>query len=178
MNINHSCDTDNKFSMSQAFDQDYNDILEHQSSFSEHMFKIMNSKLAIEYTHDGALVRKTKISNKTIFERVTRLAPITYTRIVACAKIAGEKKNTYTPNLQTLMTLSIVYALDIGMVETLLASLGRQFDLKNRVHYGYLFLIANCRGKSLDYCNGVLQTFGIDKKYFVGQRAVRKQKIS
>lgn len=175
MNSYNQINMDDKLAVAQTFEADYRAALEHKITFSRHLVMIMNNRFAREYLNNDTVIKNTKISNKITFERVTNLAPSTYTRIIASQKSTEDPSKNYVPSLQTLMTLSIVFCLDIGMVQTLMDSIGRRLDPANKVDSAYIFLIVHCRGRSLSYCNSVLRNLGIDKKYYVGQRAERKQ---
>jgi len=160
-------DIANSFSMYNDFMQDYERTLKHNQRFGAIMSKIMKEEFAYEFLDDHTLIKR-KITNKIIFQRVTKLSTSVYDRITA-----KEGNNDYIPSMVTLMTLCVVYSLDMPMVITLLDSLGLRFKRTNVVHHAYCYLIANCRGKSIDDCNKVLQELNIDKKYHLGYRTTK-----
>lgn len=142
----------------QKFEREYSRLCMYTRTFSELMQKIMREQAVVDI--DGELVI---IDDKKKFEVITGLNRSTYRRI-------GIDK--YIPSLSTFITLCMIYDLDLALASTLRASLGRSFCMTNRLHYAYCYLLVNCRGKSLSYCNKVLQTLGIEEKDFLGDKMI------
>lgn len=124
------------------------------------MWDVINTENAIWFNDDGKRI-EGKIRNQEHFMDVTGLGGSTYDRI---------KRNVtdYVPKLTTFLTLCMVYQLNMTMVRELRHSYGYDFNPKNKVHQAYIFLLVNCSGKSIPYCNRVLQALDIDKKDFLG----------
>lgn len=78
------------------------------------------------------------------------------------------------PQRNTLITVAVVYNLDLMMTQALLYSLGLGFNRFSKRDYAYTFLLTRCRGKSIDACNDILEKLGIEEKYWLGSHARRK----
>lgn len=78
------------------------------------------------------------------------------------------------PQRNTLITVAVVYNLDLMMTQALLYSLGLGFNRFSKRDYAYTFLLTRCRGKSIDQCNDILEKLGIEEKYRLGPHARRK----
>lgn len=98
--------------------------------------------------------------NSKIFRDCTGLEPMMFTRLM--------NKPDYKPNMRTLVAVCVSVGLDIVNTESLLKSLGLAFSPTNRVHRAYLYLIENCKKMSIEDCNEILKSFGIEKKDFLG----------
>ncbi|MBO6266853.1 MAG: hypothetical protein J6M06_01335 [Synergistaceae bacterium] len=153
----------------QEFTNDFNYTNRHTKSYAACMWEIMEKEDAIYFDENGQR-KKVKIRDRDRFEEITRLGESTFDRIKA-------DKEGWVPSLRTFMTLCMVYCLNMTMVEKLRASYGYGFNAKDRVHQAYIFLLTKCRGKSLSYCNGVLDSLEIDKKYFLGDGTIDKDTI-
>ncbi len=103
------------------------------------------------------------------FEEKTGLSPNMFYRI----KSQIDEKDP--PQRNTLFSLCVGYNLDLLTAQTLLRSLGLEFNHCNTRDYAYNFLLTRCRGKDVDECNEILKGLGLDKKYFLGSFA-RKSK--
>ena len=79
------------------------------------------------------------------------------------------------PQRSTLISIAIGYNLDYQITSELLKSIGVRFILSNPRDYAYQFLLTNCRGKSVDDCNEILEALGIEEKHWLGMHA-RKNK--
>lgn len=47
---------------------------------------------------------------------------------------------------------------------------------RNMSYYAYIFLLTECRGKSVMECNEILEALGIEEKYRLGSYARRDNK--
>lgn len=83
-----------------------------------------------------------------------------------------DKKNP--PQRNTLMSVAVGYKIDYPLMSELLSSIGLEFILTNERDYAYQFLLTNCRGKSVDECNEILEQLGIEEKYWLGVHARKK----
>lgn len=152
---------DKAFDICDQFEADLSRAKDYNKCFAELMRDIMRK---YKVNDGGCMVL---IRNKAHFSDVTGLGPSTYDRI---------KRGTesYMPSLPTFMTLCIIYNLDVSMALTLRESFGYGFNKTDRLHQAYCYLLVNCRGKSISYCNKVLKSLKIDKKYFLGDRTIDK----
>lgn len=69
------------------------------------------------------------------------------------------------------MSVAVGYNLDYQLTEKLCDSIGVTFVLSNTRDYAYQFLLTNCRGKSVDECNEILEQLGIEERYCLGSHA-------
>ena len=147
------------FNMCEQFEKDLKFSKQFDKNFSELVCELMEKK---KVSYEGKMVQ---IKNKSQFSEVTGLGPSTYDRIKKCT-------DDYVPSLATFMTLCIVYDLDLTMALILRDSYGYGFNRRNRVHRAYCYLLTNCRGKSISYCNRVLKALRIEEKYYLGDREI------
>lgn len=99
------------------------------------------------------------------FVQKTGLSPNMFSRI---RKYVGKKDQ---PQRNTLISIAVGYKLDFQITARLLESLGSGFTLSNERDYAYQFLLTNCRGKSVDECNEILECLGVEEKYWLGVHA-------
>ena len=102
------------------------------------------------------------------FAKKTGLSPNMFSRI---RKYVSKQDQ---PQRSTLMSISVGYNLDFQITARLLESLGLGFILSNKRDYAYQFLLTNCRGKSVDECNEILECLGIEEKDWLGAHARKK----
>ena len=146
------------------FQFDYEYTNRHTKSFSAIMKEIIEKEEATYFKADGKKIHK-KISDRNTFAEATGLGPSTYDRIKS-------DSDSYVPSLKTLMTLCMVYQLNMTMVRELRRSYGYDFNAKDRTHQAYIYLLVCCRGKSLYYCNQVLRILGVEEKYYLGDGTI------
>lgn len=142
------------FDVYDKFEKDLSRARDYNETYSQKMRKLMKEQAVRDNE------KYVFLNNKSIFTDITGLGPSTYHRIMAI--------DDYVPSLATFMTLCMVYDLDLAMAVTLRETLGLRFSKTDRLHMAYCYLLVNCRGKSLSYCNKVLQALKIEKKYFLG----------
>lgn len=145
----------------------------HTQSFAQRMWNIMESEKVTYIGPQGKQI-KSLIRDKNHFAEVTGLGTSTYERIKFAAK---SDDNNYVPSLKTFLTLCMVYQLNITVVRELRRSYGYDFVPNNRIHQAYIYLLVNCRGKSLSYCNRVLKALKIDRKYYLGDGTIDQDTI-
>ena len=145
------------FDICEQFDSDFNRSAKYTKCYAEVMWGIFENEMVND---NGKMVY---IRGRDHFCDVTGLGPSTYSRIKRC-------KEDYVPSLQTFMTLCVIYNLDIPMALILRESFGYGFNKRNRVHQAYCYLLVNCRGKSISYCNKVLKILNPNVKgnYLLG----------
>ena len=102
---------------------------------------------------EGTFVRKTHLS-ANMFSRIRK-----------------QVGRSDPPQRNTLMSVAVGYNLDYQITTELFRSVGVKFMLDDRRDYAYQFLLTNCRGKSIDECNEILEALGIEKKYWLGAHA-------
>lgn len=132
------------------FYNDFNMYNKHIKSFRELINEILDGET------EGTFVNKTGLSYN-MFSRIR-------TQI--------DKQNP--PQRNTLMSVAVGYNLDYQLTDALLDSIGLSFILSNPRDYAYQFLLTNCRGKSVDECNEILEQLGVEEKYWLGMHARRK----
>lgn len=147
------------------FQDDFDFTNRHTESFAQHMWEIIAEEKASYVDYKNGKWVKTLIRNRDHFEEVTGLGPSTYDRIKSGS-------SDWVPAITTFMTLCMVYRLNLTVVRELRHSYGYDFNPRNRVHQAYVYLLVCCRGKSLSYCNKVLETFGIEEKYYLGDKTI------
>ena len=139
------------------FKADYECSLKHNKPFSVMVTEIMDEKgITIE-----KLSEKSAISVSTINRLRSGVIKNKY----------GEEVE-YLPFTNTIVAFCIACDVDMLMTITLLESLGLSFKRTSEVQYAYCYLIINCRGKTIDECNKVLENLNIDEKYFLTNRLV------
>lgn len=102
---------------------------------------------------------------ETSFSTKTGLSPNMFCRITKYVN------RNDPPQRSTLMSVAIGYNLDYQLTAKLFDSLGIGFILSNSRDYAYQYLLTNCRGKSVDECNEILHSLGIEDKYLLGSHA-------
>lgn len=97
--------------------------------------------------------------NSIIFSEKTTYDTSVYRRV---------QKQGYIPKMKTLITICSAFNLSHHDAATLLASLGRTFNRRNKIHHAYFHILVYHRGKTVHEVNAVLQSFGVEAKYFLG----------
>ncbi len=133
------------------FHKDYDMYNKHIKSFRELINEILEGET------ERTFVEKTELSYN-MFCRIRKYV---------------DKNNP--PQRNTLMSIAIGYGLDYQLTATLLDSIGLSFILSNERDYAYQFLLTNCRGKSVQECNEILEQLGVEEKYWLGVHARKKQ---
>lgn len=153
------------FDVYESFQRDFDRTGRHTQSFAQRMREIMESDKVTYLDHTSGKSVTAFIRDRNHFAKVTGLGPSTYDRI---------KRGTddWVPKLTTFVTLCMVYQLNITMVRELRNSYGYDFNPKNRVHQAYVYLLVECRGKSLMYCNKVLKVLDIEEKHYLGDGTI------
>ncbi len=136
--------------LEKQFHKDYQMYNKHIKSFSELINEILEGET------DRTFVEKTGLSYN-MFSRIRKYV---------------DKNNP--PQRNTLMSVAVGYGLDYQLTSALLDSIGLSFILSNKRDYAYQFLLTNCRGKSVDECNKILEHLGIEEKYQLGFHARKK----
>lgn len=147
---------DKAFDICDKFEDDLDFSKPYNKTYTELMADIIEKRKVKDF--DGEMVL---IQSGIQFNTITGLGTSTYDRI-------KRRVENYVPSLPTFMTLCIVYDLDLTMALTLRESFGYGFNRRNRLHRAYIYLLVNCRGKSLSYCNKVLESLKIAEKYYLG----------
>ena len=150
--------------VAEQFQKDYEFSKKRSECFSKLMWDIIVER-EVGYPLSNGKVISKKIKNRDDFYGVTGLSPSTYDRI-------RRNVETYVPSLRTFMTLCMVYELDIVTAVTLRNSFGYGFNARDKLHQAYCYLLVNCRGKSLSYCNKVLKALGIKEKAYLGDGTI------
>lgn len=150
--------------VAEQFQKDYEFSKKRSECFSKLMWDIIVEREVVYPLSTGKVILK-KIKNRDDFYGITGLGPSTFDRI---------KRNveTYVPSLRTFMTLCMVYELDIVTAVTLRNSFGYGFNARDKLHQAYCYLLVNCRGKSISYCNKVLEVLGVKDKDYLGDRTI------
>lgn len=157
------------FDVYEKFERDFNFTKDHTKSFAKLMWEIMQNRKAAYYDFRGKR-KPVEIQDRNCFSKVTGLGPSTYDRIRGGS-------DDYIPSFRTFMTLCMVYDLDLSMVTVLRRTYGYDFNFRNRVHQAYVYLLVNCKGKSLSYCNKTLESLGINEKNYLGDGRIDEQEI-
>lgn len=158
------------FDVYESFQKDFDYTNRHTKSFAESMWKIIEKEQATYLAPNGKQIT-THIRDRNHFSEITGLGPSTYDRI-------KKGKDDYVPSIRTFMTLCMVYALNITVVRDLRHTYGYDFNAKNRLHQAYIYLLVNCRGRSLSYCNQVLKVLGVDHTDFLGDGTIDEDEIA
>ena len=147
-----NCYSENEWEkVKNQFDTDFKRYNSHIKSFRELINEILEGET------EGTFVDKTGLSYN-MFSRI---------------RTQVDKQNP--PQRNTLMSIAVGYNLDYQITSALLDSIGVGFILSNTRDYAYQFLLTNCRGKSIDDCNEILEALGVEEKYWLGAHA-RKYK--
>lgn len=158
------------FDVYQSFQSDFDRIGRHTQSFAQRMWEIMENDKATYFDPTKGKFITAFIRDRNHFEEVTGLGSSTYDRI-------KRGVDDWVPKLTTFMTLCMVYQLNITMVRELRHSYGYDFNPKNRVHQAYVYLLVECRGKSLMYCNKVLEVLEIEEKHYLGDGTIDEEAV-
>lgn len=154
----------------ESFQNDFKYTSRHTKSFAQHMWEIIENEKATYIDARGKQI-STLIRDKNHFAGATGLGPSTYDRI-------KYNRPGWVPSIQTFMTLCMIYQLNITMVRELRQSYGYDFNAKSKVHQAYVYLLVNCRGKSLFYCNKVLKRLGVAEKYYLGDGTIDEEWVN
>lgn len=159
------------FDVYESFQSDFDYTSRHTKSYAQRMWEIIEDEKVCYLDHKSGKQITAFIRNRDHFSEVTGLSPSTYDRI-------KRGSDDWVPSLTTFMTLCMVYQLNITMVKELRRSYGYDFNPRNRVHQAYVYLLVNCRGKSLMYCNKVLKSLKIESKYYLGDKTIDEEVIT
>lgn len=151
------------FEKYKSFESEFDRTKKYTESYAQRMQKIMEEEKAIYYC-DGKW-KASFIRNRDHFAEITGLGLATYDRIKY--NVPG-----WVPSIKTFMTLAMIYRLNITIVRELRNSYGYDFNPQKRTDQAYVYLLVNCMGKSISYCNKVLEVLGIDKKYYLGDGTI------
>lgn len=80
------------------------------------------------------------------------------------------RAGTYAPGLQVAIAFCMVLNLDLRQSYELIRGLGLSLFGSRREHYAYLYLLQNYRGASIQKCNEILRSLGIDEAYLLYSR--------
>lgn len=82
-------------------------------------------------------------------------------------------KNLDTPGGSILkrfvVSIAVGFQLDVHLTEYILESCGMRFQESSKVDKAYIYLLENCKGKGIEYCNAALRDLGIDGKDMLGE---------
>lgn len=149
------------------------DKMAYPSCYEDFTWKKVKSQFETDYTRYNAHIKSfhtlinelLKDETEGTFARKTGLSLNMFSRI----RSVVDRENP--PQRSTLMSIAVGYHLDYQITARLLQSLGLDFILSNKRDYAYQFLLTNCRGKSVDECNEILECLGIEEKYWLGSHA-------
>lgn len=68
-----------------------------------------------------------------------------------------------------VISIAVGFQLDVHLTEYILESCGMRFQESNKVDKAYIYLLENCKGKGIEYCNAVLRDLGIEGKDMLGE---------
>lgn len=136
------------------FEKEFNIFSGQVTTFQEQLQYLITVKNDLDGTDwtKTSLAREAGISPKTI---------VRYT------------SGHFAPSMSTLMSICIILQLDIPQATALLTSLGFCFLGTRREHYAYMYLLQNCKGKSIDECNEILTGLHIDPKYHLTSKKLK-----
>lgn len=136
------------------FYEDFNRYNEKVQTFPELIEKILEGET------EGTFARKTGLSHN-MFSRIKNYV-----------------NKSDPPKKSTLMSICVGYGIDYPLAQRLFDSVGMGFSLQNKRDYAYIFLLTQCRGKSIDECNEILEWLKIEEYYRLGSyaRTPRKNK--
>jgi hypothetical protein len=97
--------------------------------------------------------------NSIIFSEKTTFDPAVYRRV---------QRQGYIPKMKTLITICFAFNFSHHVAATLLASLGRTFNRRSKIHHAYFHVLVYHRGKTVHEVNEVLKSFGVDAKHLLG----------
>lgn len=153
------------FDIYESFQTDFEYTNRHTTSFAEAMWEIIENEKATYVNDEHNREIHARIRDRNNFTEATGLGPSTYDRIKSRA-------DDYVPSIKTFMTLCMIYQLNVTVVRELRQSYGYDFNAKDKIHQAYVYLLVNCRGKSLFYCNKVLKSLGVEEKYYLGDGTI------
>ena len=139
------------------FEQDYNIFSGQVTSFQEQL----------DYLIDAYNINHSDKMSKATIARAIGISEQT---------LSLYSSGHHAPSMNTLIAICIVLKLDIKQASALLTSLGFCFLGTRREHYAYMYLLENCRGKSIEDCNKILTGLYIEEKYQLYPRKKKEQK--
>lgn len=142
----------------------------HTQSVAKRMREYIEDEEVTYFDSERGKEITTHIRNRDQFSKITGLGPSTYDRI---------KKGTdsWMPAMTTFMTFCMIYRLTLTEVKELRHSFGHDFNPQNKVHEAYVYLLVNCLGKSLMYCNKVLEALKVEEKHYLGDKTIDEEAI-
>lgn len=127
------------------FEADYETTSSITSSFQEILKKLMEQK----HTTIEQLAEQVGLNPRTI---------------------GRYREGIYAPGLQVVIAFCMVLNLDLRQSYELIRGLGLSLFGSRREHYAYLYLLQNYRGASIQKCNEILRSLGIDEAYLLYSR--------
>lgn len=68
-----------------------------------------------------------------------------------------------------VISIAVGFQLDVHLTEYILESCGMRFQESSKVDKAYIYLLENCKGQDITYCNSVLRDLGIPDKDMLGE---------
>lgn len=68
-----------------------------------------------------------------------------------------------------VVSIGVGFQLGVHLTQYILESAGMKFRQTDRLDKAYMYILENCKGKDIPYCNGVLRDLGIEEKYMLGE---------
>lgn len=139
-------------SLIEKFNRDYKLFSEYNKSFSDLMNEVLKGESEKEF------MIKTGLGIGMMY------------------RLKNQISKEDIPNRCTIISVCIGYDLDIMMAQTLLHSLGLDFNCYNKRDYAYAFILTECRGKNIEECNEILKALGVQEKDLLGYRPRKSKK--
>ena len=125
--------------ISKQFERDFANSTKYNKSFSEMIGEVLDSETYMSFAE------KVKLCENQLYRLRKRV----------------DEKDP--PQRNILLSVCVAYNLDLMMTQSLLHSLGLEFNRFNKRDYAYTFLLTRCRGKSIDECNKILKELELEK---------------
>lgn len=68
-----------------------------------------------------------------------------------------------------VISIAVGFQLDVHLTEYILESGGMRFQESSKLDKAYIYILENCKGKDIEYCNGVLRDLGVEGKDMLGE---------
>ena len=139
-----------------------------KQNFDEHREQFKSDyqiaqKTKLPFAKIIGIIFSAKHLNVSIFCDATGQDANAYYRLI------GEKP--YRPWKKTIVSLCIIFKIDVISYLRLLEAAGYSFDPVDKTDYAYIFILQNFRGAEIELCNNFLAEIGLDKKAYLADVA-------
>lgn len=127
-----------------AFDKEFAETCGTQATYEEIITELMEKK-----GFDAADAAELTGLNQTLFKNLNKPGGSILKRFV--------------------ISIAVGFRLDVHLTEYILEACGMRFREASKLDKAYIYILENCKGKGIAYCNGVLRDLGVEEKDMLGE---------